>query len=187
MRKRKSKTRQVNEASATTAATDEQHDSAAPVAEEDHAVTTADEVDWKDRYLRSKADFANLQRRSVEERTMAVRFANADFIRGLLEVIDDFERMLEASEQEESASTVLEGVRLIHTKFLKVLKDNQVEPIDAVGQPFDPNVHEALMQQPSAEPEGTVLQMVQRGYRLHDRVIRPSRVIVAKPVEAVET
>jgi molecular chaperone GrpE len=146
-----------------------------------------EEIDWKDRCLRAKADFANLQRRAAEERVQAVRFANADFGRALLDVLDDFERTLGAAESAEQVADVVKGVELVHEKLLKALKDNAIEPIAAQGVQFNPNEHEALMQQDSttAEP-GTVLQEVRRGYRLHNRIIRPSSVIVAKAPEPVE-
>jgi molecular chaperone GrpE len=107
------------------------------------------------------------------------RYANASLIQSLLGVLDDFERTLEHGEATE-ASTVLQGVKISYDRFMKVLTDHQVERIEATGKPFDPRYHEAMMQQPAegAEP-GTVLQELQRGYKLHDRVLRPTKVIVA--------
>lgn len=142
------------------------------------------EVDWKDKFLRAKADFQNLQRRAVEEQRAAVRYANADFARALLDPVDDLERTLEARPPGENEDPVLAGIRLIHGKLAKLLKDHRVEVIEALGQHFDPRLHEALLQQPCRDlPPGTVIQEVQKGYKLHDRVLRPARVIVAKAHE----
>lgn len=138
----------------------------------------------EDSLLRSKADFQNLQRRSANERNDAVRYANADMMKSLLGVLDDFERSLTAAQQADIASPVLDGVRLIHANLQKALFDFGLEPIEAKGRQFDPTIHEALLHQPTGEvPPGTVVEQVARGYRLRDRVLRPARVVVAKAVE----
>ena len=137
--------------------------------------------DWKDKFLRAKAEFQNFQKRSAEEMRTTQRYANADFARQLLEVVDDFERTLENEQRDAANQSAAEGVRLIYEKLLKVLRDHHVECIEATGKSFDPNCHEAMMQQPSDEyAPGTVMQELQKGYRLHDRVIRPTRVIVVQ-------
>jgi molecular chaperone GrpE len=145
----------------------------------------AEIADWKEKFLRAKAEQQNVLRRAENEKTDAIRFANRDILRSLLDVVDDFERTLEAAGGNEAAEPVLEGVRLIQGKLSKVLTDNGVAPIKAAGQPFDPNCHEAMMRQPTDECEpGMVLQEVQKGYMLRDRVLRATKVIVsAEPPE----
>ena len=144
--------------------------------------------EWKEKFLRAKADLANYQRRAEKERADGVRYANARLVQALLPVLDDLERVIcSGSEQTGDVEGVVNGVKLTLGNFLKVLRDFDVSPIEAEGQPFDPAVHEAMMQQPSSDhSEPTVLQEVVKGYRLHDRVLRPARVIVSKPEGATD-
>ena len=108
---------------------------------------SAEAIDWQDRYLRAKADFQNMQRRAEEQRISDLKYANAEFARALLEVVDDFDRTLEAVDGESVHNAFLEGVRLTYHKLLKILKDHQVNEIEALNKAFDPKYHEALMQQ----------------------------------------
>lgn len=131
--------------------------------------------------LRAKADFQNFQRRSAVERSEAIQYANAELMRSLLEVLDDFERSLAAVESSDSIASVVDGVRLVYENLVKALRQHGLETIEALHQPFDPHLHQAVMQQPSEDhPTGTVLQETAKGYRLWDRVIRPTKVIVSK-------
>ena len=135
--------------------------------------------------LRAKADFQNLQRRSAVERSEAVRYANAELMKSLLGVLDDFERALSVAQGAEHNDTVLEGIRLTYANLIKALADFGLEPIDALGQTFDPAIHQALLHQPTDQaPPGSVIEQAARGYRLRDRVLRPARVVVAKAPEA---
>jgi molecular chaperone GrpE len=131
----------------------------------------------QEKLLRTRADQQNTLKRAEARSTEAARFANAALVQSLLSVADDFQRTLEHADS--SDSVLLEGVRIMGDKFTKALTDHNVETIDAVGKPFDPRFHEAIMQQPSDLPPGTVIQQVQQGYKLHDRVLRPAKVIVA--------
>lgn len=145
--------------------------------------TTRSEADeWREKLLRAKAELSNYQKRAEKDRVDAIRYANADMARALLPLVDDLDRVLASVTDANAPQDVLvQGVRLTRDNFLKVLQQFHVLPIVAQGELFDPNVHEALMQQPSAEhAEPTVLQEVARGYRLHDRVLRPAKVIVSK-------
>ena len=136
--------------------------------------------DYKDRFLRAKAELQNVTRRAQSERAEIVRYANADLVRGLLVVFDDIDRILESDHQPADTEAILGGLRLVHQNYLKTLAGFHVEPIDTADVPFDPVIHEAMMQEPSDQhPPGTVLRVVQRGYRLHDRVIRAAKVIVS--------
>jgi len=130
-------------------------------------------------WQRSAADFANFKRRTDEERAIAGQFSNALLISKLLAVLDDFDRALE-SVPPEADDPWIDGVKLVERKLRGVLESEGVTPIDAVGQPFDPNLHEAVAHEDTADhPDNDVIGEVQRGYRLHDRVIRPSLVRVA--------
>jgi molecular chaperone GrpE len=144
----------------------------------------AEVQEWKDKFLRAKADLANYQRRSEKERAEALRYASAGLIRSLLAVLDNLERVIASAEEAPgNGAALLEGVKLTLESFFKVLREANVQRIEAEGMPFDPQVHEAMMEQPSAgHSERTVLKEALKGYRLHDRVLRPARVIVSKPV-----
>ena len=138
---------------------------------------TAEENLYK--WQRSAADFANYKRRTDEERAQLSQFSNAILIGKLLAVLDDFDRALD-SVPAEARDPWIEGVKLVERKLRGVLESEGVTAIEAVGQPFDPNVHEAVAHEETAEqPDNQVIGEVQRGYRLHDRVIRPSLVRVA--------
>jgi molecular chaperone GrpE len=137
--------------------------------------------------LRSRADFQNLQRRTASERSEAIRYANADIIRSLLNVVDDLERTVLAADQGQDFKAVGAGARLALENFMKALREHGVEPILAADQKFDPNIHNALMRQPSSQhPAGTVLQQVAKGFRLRDRVLRPASVVVSMGTEPTE-
>lgn len=130
-------------------------------------------------WQRSAADFSNFKRRTEEERGLVARFATATLIGRLLGVLDDFDRALE-SVPEDADESWLEGVRLVDRKLRGVLESEGVAPIEAVGRPFDPNFHEAVLHEETADhPDNEVIGELQRGYLLHDRVIRPSLVRVA--------
>ncbi|MBU0640221.1 MAG: nucleotide exchange factor GrpE [Planctomycetes bacterium] len=134
----------------------------------------------REKNLRLLAEAQNLQKRAERDKREALRYAEADFARELLVVLDDLERTQESARTARKPKAVADGVRIVYEHFLKVLRERQVEPIEALGQPFDPSYHEAMMRQPSEEcPAGTVIQELARGYRMHERVIRPSRVVVS--------
>jgi|CXWL01.1.fsa_nt_gi molecular chaperone GrpE len=137
----------------------------------------------EDSLLRAKAESQNIQRRATAERNDAIRYANAELMRILIPVLEDFDRTFAASDSADKS--ILEGTRLVHANLVKALRDFGLEPIEAAGERFDPSIHEALMHQPSDEvPPGNVIEQVTRGYRLRDRVLRPARVIVSKAPEA---
>ena len=130
-------------------------------------------------WQRSAADFANYKRRTEEARAVAGQFSTSVLISRLLSVLDDFDRALEAVPTD-AHDPWIEGVKLVERKLRGVLESEGVTPIEALGQQFDPNVHEAVAHEPTADhPDNQVIGEVQRGYRLHDRVIRPSLVRVA--------
>lgn len=138
-------------------------------------------AEWKDKFMRAKADFQNLQRRSQAEHAESVRYANAELVKSLLGLLDDFERTLEQPAETDDAKAIMQGVRLMYDNFVKSLQAARVETIDPQGQAFDPSWHQALMYQPSTDvAEDHVLQVAQKGYRLDDRLLRAAKVIVAK-------
>lgn len=160
----------------TAAATSERAD--AP--EDPLAQAERERDELKERNLRLIAEGRNQAARFQREKTEALRYAEADFARDLLVILDDLERTLESARSGADAAALIDGVRIVHEHFLKVLKDRRVEPIESVGAEFDPTYHEALMKQPSDDvPAGRVIQEVAKGYRMHERVLRPSRVIVS--------
>ena len=132
-----------------------------------------------DRLLRLAADFENYKKRAARERQEYVRLANERLITELLPILDDLERALSAAEQHEEAQ-LEEGVRLVYRSLAGLLERHGVAQIETDGK-FDPHVHEALLSQPSEAEEGSVLDVVQKGYKLGDRVVRPARVVVAAP------
>ena len=130
-------------------------------------------------WQRSAADFSNYKRRTDDDRATTAQFANALLIGKLLSVVDDFDRALENVPADAHESWV-EGVRLVDRKLRAVLESEGVTEIEALGQPFDPNVAEAVVHEDTTEyPDNQVIGELQRGYRLHDRVIRPALVRVA--------
>ena len=140
------------------------------------ARATIDELN--DRLVRQAADLENFRKRSQREKDEARQFANQGLLEKLLPVLDNFEMALIAVGDADPA--IRDGVQMIYDQLLGVLKESGVESVEAVGEPFDPNLHEAISQQHTDEAaEGTVLQQVQRGYKLNDRLVRPARVIVA--------
>lgn len=167
--------------------TDESNSAAEqPVEQEDTVESLREKIAvLEDTMLRAKADFVNTQRRNEKSRLDAVQFANADLMRSLLGVLDDFERSLDAAGTAEDIKTIVEGVRLVYQNLRKALGEHGLEPIEAMDRPFDPHVHEAIMQQPAADCDpNTVLEEVAKGYRLKDRVIRPAKVVVSKALES---
>ncbi len=155
------------------------------LASEEETLVKKERDDLKDQLLRSRAEFANYQRRAKQQAEAEKMYAVGDLARDLLEAIDNLERATGAlcSSTNESISS---GLEMVQKQLLATLAKYGVEPIKALEQPFDPNLHDALFQQPSAErPEGTVVAELGKGYKIHDRVLRPSKVAVSvKPTPA---
>ncbi|MDR0854275.1 MAG: nucleotide exchange factor GrpE [Clostridiales Family XIII bacterium] len=174
-------------------ATDAQDDNNAD-AQDDIDAETADEPgmtdeaeagekaeDGETRYLRLAADFQNYKRRTEKERFERYADGKKDFAEDLLPVIDNFERAIAQDITENADAKFVEGLELIYQQLLGVLEKNDVTEIDAVGKEFDPNVHHAVMQEPAEGfSNGTVSAVLQKGYQLKDKVIRPAMVKVAE-------
>jgi len=136
----------------------------------------------KDRELRAHAELDNYRKRAARELDEQHRYANLSLLRDLLPVLDNVDRAIEAAEKSADANALLEGFKMVSQQLGDVLKNHHCTRIEALHTPFDPNVHHAVMQQPSEEhPANTVLMVTQNGYQLHDRVVRPSQVIVSAP------
>jgi len=136
-----------------------------------------------DRTLRAQAELDNFRKRSFRQMEEERKFACVLLLRDLLSVTDNLDRAIEAAEQNENSSSLLEGVKMVGQQLTGVLEQHHCRPINAKGEMFDPHLHEAIAQQPSAEhPAGSVIEVTQVGYQLHDRVVRPSQVLVSAGV-----
>jgi molecular chaperone GrpE len=132
-----------------------------------------------DMYLRALADFDNYRRRIDRERAKLGTEVLRDFMRELLDVVDDLERFLNFVGEETSA--FIDGVRFVHQKLLSLLEKEGVHPFESVGKPFDPALHEVVSTVPAEDKtEGTIVQEARRGYKFKDDILRPARVVVAR-------
>lgn len=136
---------------------------------------------------RVAADFANYRRRNEAERAEFAKFAKADLIAKLLDVLDGYDRALATVPEDLRGQPWVEGMWLVERKLRSILESEGLTPVDSVGKAFDPYIHEAIAHVESPEPEGTVVDEVQKAYRLHDRVIRPALVTVAKGTSTTNT
>lgn len=137
----------------------------------------------KERVLRLSAELENYKKRMENELKQFKKYANESLLKQLLTVIDNFERAIASTENESNSESngLLEGIKMTHDEILKLLKTFSVEPVKAEGEPFDPAYHQAVTQEETDEhPENTVVRELQKGYLMHDRLIRPSMVVVSK-------
>jgi len=138
----------------------------------------------KDRHLRLQAEFENFRRRSLKEKQETALYGPQNLVKDLLTTVDNLERAIEHSEQSGDADlkSLLQGVELVQRELLGSLANHGVAVVEADGQPFDPAVHEAMGQVPTDDvPPNTVVEVLQKGYLLRDRLLRPARVIVSAP------
>ena len=142
----------------------------------------------KDRTLRLSAEFENYKKRKQREIDDFKKFANETVFRQLLSVVDNLERAIGSAEENPDQASLLEGVKLTHKEIIKLFETFNVRPVEADNQPFDPNFHQAVTQEENNKvPDNTVINVLQKGYLLHDRLIRPAMVVVSKRVEKKET
>jgi molecular chaperone GrpE len=127
-------------------------------------------------WQRTQADFENYKKRSEQEKEEISKFANSVLILSLLPVLDDFERALDFLPSKKADAAWLEGLKLIERKLKSTLESQGLSAINALGEPFDPHLHEAIRQDKGEE--GIVIEEIQKGYKFHDKVIRPSKVVV---------
>src|SRR4051812_1137998 len=150
--------------------------------EEDDPTTglQADLDRFRDLAMRTQADFENYKKRCAREKDDAIKYANTSLLDRLLPVIDNFELGLSAARSEGDQSPVYAGMNLVFKQINDFLTDNGLNPIKAVGQKFDPNLHDALAHEPSdTVPENHIIRQTRRGYRFKDRLLRPSSVVVS--------
>src|SRR2546423_5090456 len=158
--------------------------SAAPGAERSEiedpmAGLQADLDRFRDLALRSQADFENYKKRAAREKEEAIKYANSSLLEKLIAIVDNFELGLEAARAEGEKSPVFSGMSMVLKQLMDFLADSGLQPIDAAGRKLDPNLHEAIAHEPSAEvAEGTVIRQTRRGYRMKDRLLRPSSAAV---------
>jgi molecular chaperone GrpE len=137
----------------------------------------------KDRALRSQAELDNYRKRAARELDDRLKYADMGILRELLPVLDNIQRAVEHAENGSGQTTLLEGFNMVGNQLQSVLEKHHCKKIEALHAPFDPNLHHAISQMPSAEyPPNTVILVTQDGYQLHDRVVRPSQVIVSTAV-----
>jgi len=155
-----------------------------PVKELEKRCETAEQESRQhyERLLRVSADFENFKKRSFREADDFRKYANELLLLELLTVVDNLERAIQSTSSEKNAAgCVIEGVEMTLKALLKIFEKFSVKLIEAVGKPFDPNFHQAMMQEPSdLYPENTIVREFQKGYLLHDRLLRPSMVVVSK-------
>jgi molecular chaperone GrpE len=134
----------------------------------------------KDRALRCQAELDNFRKRAARELDDHNRYASISLMRDLLPVLDNIYRAIEAAEKSTDGSGLLDGVKLVAQQLQGILESHHCKKIEALNAPFDPHLHHAILQQPSDDyPANTILTVTQDGYQLHDRVVRPSQVIVS--------
>ena len=152
------------------------------VAEADYQKFLKDIADSKDRYLRLFAEFENVRKRTEREKAEFVKYANEELLGQFLSILDDLERSVEAAKtKHEDYDAFLKGIELVMGHVYEMLKKNNVKPIGAVGKKFDPHLHEPLMQEETDKAEdGVVLEELQKGYLFDSKVLRTSKVKVAK-------
>lgn len=136
----------------------------------------------RDRALRAQADYENFRKRASREKEDAVKYANAVFLDRLIPVIDNFELGLVAARVDAGGAAILAGLEMVARQLQDFLRESGVEPVEAAaGTPFDPNMHEAVSQEPSGEvAEGAVVRQLRKGFKLRDRLLRPAMVVVSK-------
>ncbi|WP_181304241.1 nucleotide exchange factor GrpE [Rufibacter sp. XAAS-G3-1] len=167
------------EATESTAAEQpEQQTAEATAASAEGGSSEADEL--RDKYLRLHAEFDNFRRRTSKERLELFKTANQELMVALIPVLDDLERAQAAMKDAQDVNAVREGVELIFSKFLGLLQQKGLKPMEAVGQPFDAEVHEAITQipAPSDDMKGKVIDQVEKGYYLNDKVVRFAKVVI---------
>ncbi len=135
---------------------------------------------FRDLALRSQADLDNFKKRAAREKEEAMKYANSSLLERLIAIVDNFELGLNAARSESAQSPILAGMGMVLKQLTDFLADNGLQPIAAAGEKFDPNLHEAIAHEPSETvPEGHVVRQMRRGYKLKDRLLRPSTVVVS--------
>jgi molecular chaperone GrpE len=136
---------------------------------------------FRDLAVRTQADFENFRKRAAREKDDAIKYANASFLDRLIPILDNFELGLNAARTGAANSPIIAGMDMVSRQLADFLASSGVEAINAEGQPFDPNLHEAVAQEESPSvKEGVIIRQLRRGYKLRDRLLRPATVVVSK-------
>jgi molecular chaperone GrpE len=152
----------------------------APAELEDMRKRAAERDEYLDLARRTQAEFQNYQKRAQRERDQERQYFAAGYVRDLLPVLDNLERATAAAKKAGETGPLVQGVHMVLNQFVELLKKYGVTPIEAEGKPFDHNLHEALVEQPSKDhPPNTVIHVEERGYMIGDRVLRPAKVVVS--------
>ncbi len=136
--------------------------------------------EWQDKYLRLSAEFDNYRKRTLKEKMDLISTGGEDVIKSMLEVVDDFDRALEAADKTDNIDSTREGLKLIHHKLKEVLKQKGVSEIESLGMELDTDLHEAVAKFPAEGCQGKIIDVVQKGYKLKDKVIRYAKVVVGE-------
>ena len=141
----------------------------------------AEEIDWKDKYIRLQAEFDNFRKRTLREKMALIESGGSDVWKAVLPVLDDMERAITASEKSDDITALREGERLIYNKFVDIMRQKKVVEIEAMGVDFDPDLHEAVARFAAGEDKsGKVIDVVQRGYKQGEQVLRYTKVVVGE-------
>jgi molecular chaperone GrpE len=141
----------------------------------------AEEIDWKDKYIRLQAEFDNFRKRTLREKMALIESGGSDVWKAVLPVLDDMERAITASEKSDDIAALREGERLIYNKFVDIMRQKKVVEIEAMGVDFDPDIHEAVARFAAGEDKsGKVIDVVQRGYKQGEQVLRYTKVVVGE-------
>ena len=141
----------------------------------------AEEIDWKDRYIRLQAEFDNFRKRTLREKMALIESGGSDVWKAVLPVLDDMERAMIASEKSDDIAALREGERLIYNKFVDIMRQKKVVEIESMGVDFDPDIHEAVARFAAGEDKsGKVIDVVQRGYKQGEQVLRYAKVVVGE-------
>lgn len=173
---------QEAEAAATDTVAEEQQTATDTVAETDNAPSVEEQVaQWQDKYIRLQAEFDNYRKRTLREKMDLVESGGKDVLTAMLSVLDDVYRAVEASEKSDDITALREGEKLVLHKFEEVLAQKKVTPIAAMGEEFNPDFHEAVARFAAGEDKkGRVIDVVQRGFMLGDKVLRYAKVVVGE-------
>lgn len=146
-----------------------------------------DSKELQEKAARQQAEFDNFRKRLEREKSESIKYANSSLLEELLPVIDNFELGLMAADSATDAKSIAMGMKMVKTQLDKFIEESGMTSIDAVGQPFDPNLHEAVSQKETDEhPDGTVIEQSRKGYKIGERLIRPAAVVVAKAPGSTE-
>ncbi|MBP1044794.1 nucleotide exchange factor GrpE [Enterococcus sp. BWM-S5] len=155
----------------------------AEIVEETEVDTLKNELnEMEDKFLRARAEIANMSNRFKNERELLVRYRSQDLGKKILPAMDNLERAMAIEVDDEQGASLKKGISMVHESLLHALKEEGIEEIPAVGEPFDPNLHQAVQTVPADEgvASDTIVEVLQKGYKLQDRVLRASMVVVAQ-------